>query len=118
MFVVRWILGRIILVANFIFTPKKRQRPVSEQNKVDEQTANMALYQYAACPFCVKVRRAMHRQSLNIAIVDAKQATNKEVLEENGGKVQVPCLRIEEQGEVKWMYESKAIIEFLNQKFA
>lgn len=29
----------------------------------------------------------------------------------------VPCLRIEEGGEVKWLYESTDIIQFLNTRF-
>lgn len=86
MFIVRWILGRIILVLNFVFAPKKRQRPVAEQNKIDEQTQSLSLYQYAACPFCVKVRRAMRRQNLNIALVDAKQDEHQRTLTELGGK--------------------------------
>ncbi|WP_394205684.1 glutaredoxin family protein [Shewanella waksmanii] len=118
MFVVRWILGRIILLLNFVFAPKKRQRPVAEQNKIDEQTQSLSLYQYAACPFCVKVRRAIRRQGLNIALVDAKQAEHQKTLTELGGKTMVPCLRIEEAGEVKWMYESSDIINYLNQRFA
>jgi len=30
----------------------------------------------------------------------------------------VPCLRIEENGQTTWMYESNTIIEYLNQRFA
>lgn len=118
MFIVRWILGRIILLLNFIFTPKKRQRPIAEQAQVDIQTQTLALYQYPACPFCVKVRRAMRRQGLNIKTVDAKVSPNKDELIEQGGKQQVPCLRIEENGQVQWLYESKAIISYLDQRFA
>ncbi|SLJ83579.1 glutathione S-transferase N-terminal domain-containing protein [Psychrobacter sp. DAB_AL43B] len=38
-------------------------------------------------------------------------------LAENGGRVKVPCLRIEENGEVQWMYESNDIIAYLQQRF-
>ncbi|ABM05311.1 glutaredoxin [Psychromonas ingrahamii 37] len=118
MFIIRWILGRIILLLNFIFTPKKLKRETQEQVKVDAQTQNMQLYQYQACPFCVKVRREIRRQGLNINTVDAKQAEHKEVLENQGGKIKVPCLRIEENNKVVWLYESSAIIEHLNTRFA
>jgi glutaredoxin len=118
MFIIRWILGRIILLLNFIFTPKKLKRENQEQVKVDAQTQNMQLYQYQACPFCVKVRREIRRQGLNINTVDAKQADHKEVLENQGGKIKVPCLRIEENNKVVWLYESSAIIEHLNTRFA
>jgi glutaredoxin len=118
MFVVRWILGRIILLLNFIFSPKKRQRPESEQAKIDLQTQNLSLYQYNACPFCVKVRREMRRQNLNIALVDAKQDNNKQVLSIQGGKLQVPCLKINNDGKTEWLYESKAIMNYLNDNYA
>ena len=118
MFVVRWLLGRIILTLNFIFTPKKRKRPSVEQAKIDSETELLTLYQYKACPFCVKVRRAMRRQGLNIATLDAKQDDHQQILVEQGGKAKVPCLRIEENGETRWMYESSDIISYLDTRFA
>ena len=51
MFIIRWILGRIILLLNFVFAPKKLKRPSAEQQKIDAQTQALALYQYNACPF-------------------------------------------------------------------
>jgi glutathione S-transferase len=39
----------------------------------------------------------------------------KHQLEEGGGKVQVPCLRIEKDGDVTWLYESDDIIQYLQQ---
>ncbi|GIU23778.1 glutaredoxin [Shewanella colwelliana] len=118
MFIVRCVLGRIILFFNFIFAPKKRQRPLAEQAKVDELTKSIQLYQYPACPFCVKVRRTIRRQGLNIETVDAKQEMHQQTLVSQGGKAMVPCLRIEENGETQWMYESSDIINYLNQRFA
>ncbi|WP_019616816.1 glutathione S-transferase N-terminal domain-containing protein [Psychromonas ossibalaenae] len=118
MFIIRWILGRIILLLNFIFTPAKRRRSVTEQSEIDIQTQSLRLYQYKACPFCVKVRRVMHSQSININTIDAKQTDHKQVLENEGGKVQVPCLRIEENEKITWLYESSAIIDYLNKRFA
>ncbi len=118
MFIIRWILGRIILLLNAIFAPKKRQRPISEQIKVDEQTADLQLYQYDACPFCVKVRRAIRCQGLNIKLINAKQTEHQQTLLAQGGKAMVPCLRIENEGQVQWMYESSDIIQYLNQRFA
>ncbi|MDO6620674.1 MULTISPECIES: glutathione S-transferase N-terminal domain-containing protein [unclassified Shewanella] len=118
MFVIRWILGRIILLLNFVFPPKKRQRPIIEQAKIDEQTKSLALYQYAACPFCVKVRRSIRRQGLNIATVDAKQDVHKQQLVNEGGHLKVPCLKIQQDGQTQWMYESKDIIAYLSKQYA
>lgn len=118
MFIVRWCLGRIILLLNFIFTPKKRKRPQDEQTTVDTATQHLALYQYKACPFCVKVRRSMRRQGLNIIALDAKQEPHKATLFDQGGHAKVPCLRIEENGGTRWMYESSDIIDYLDKRFA
>ncbi|MCG6200065.1 glutathione S-transferase N-terminal domain-containing protein [Psychromonas antarctica] len=118
MFIIRWLLGRIILLLNFIFSPKKLKRTESAQAEIDLQTKSLQLYQYQACPFCVKVRRSLRRQGLNIVIVDAKQADNKKVLQSQAGKIQVPCLRIEENNKVTWLYESSAIIDYLTNRFA
>ncbi|UZE96259.1 glutaredoxin domain-containing protein [Alkalimarinus alittae] len=117
MAVVRWVLGRLILTLNWLFSPRGIKRSAEDQRAVDALTANLALYQYEACPFCVKVRRAMKRNSLKVALRDAKRnETYKNELSEQGGKLKVPCLRIEEKGEVRWMYESSEIINFLEYK--
>tara|TARA_R110001583_G_scaffold7720_10_gene37997 strand:+ start:22132 stop:22548 length:417 start_codon:yes stop_codon:yes gene_type:complete len=118
MFIIRWILGRIILIINFIFSPKKQKRDSESQASVDAQTKSLQLYQYAACPFCVKVRRTIRRKGLNINTIDAKQENNKAELLAQGGKVQVPCLRIEEDEKITWLYESSAINNYLNERFA
>jgi len=118
MFVGRWILGRIILLLNFIFAPKKRQRSADDQQQVEQKAQSLSLYQYNACPFCVKVRREMRRQNVNIHLVDAKQESNKQELVSEGGKLQVPCLKINNNGKVEWLYESKAIMSYLNTEFA
>ncbi|WP_413700739.1 glutaredoxin family protein [Psychromonas sp. KJ10-10] len=117
MFIIRWILGRIILLLNFIFSPKKLKRDNQAQAVIDAQTKSLQLYQYQACPFCVKVRRTIRRNGLNITTVDAKQESNKAELLAQGGKVQVPCLRIEENNQVTWMYESANINNYLNERF-
>ncbi|WP_370278545.1 glutaredoxin family protein [Pontibacterium sp.] len=112
---VRWFLGRIILLLNFIFSPRSVKRPADAQAKIDQRTQNMSLYQFEACPFCVKVRRAMKRNALNIELRDVKNDnTHRTTLQNEGGRVKVPCLRIEkEDGSVQWMYESKEIIAYL-----
>ena len=119
MVVVRAILGALILFFNWVFTPKSIKREASEQALIDAQTKKMALYQYAACPFCVKVRRSMKRNGLNIETRDAKRSEQfKEELVKGGGQLKVPCLRIEDDnGDVQWMYESGDIISYLEQRF-
>ncbi len=118
--VVRWILGKIILFLDWLFTPRSIQRKPEEQKKIEQQTDELKLYQYQACPFCVKVRRAMKRLNLPIETRDAKRHANwRDELVTQGGTEKVPCLRIsEEGGKVKWLYESSDIIDYLEQRFA
>ncbi len=119
MSLIRWILARIIFVIDFLFAPKGVKRDSQEQAALDKKTARLALYQYAACPFCVKVRWVMQRHSLNIETRDAKR--NPQFAEElltGGGSMQVPCLRIEDDNGVDtWLYESADIIAYLEQSF-
>ena len=120
MAIVRLILGKIILFFNWLFTPGGVKRDPQTQATVDLQTAELTLYQYEACPFCVKVRRAMKRQSLNIDTRDVKRSVSaKDELLAGGGDLKVPCLRIAEaDSEERWMYESREIIAYLEQRFS
>jgi glutaredoxin len=120
MSIIRWLLGRIILFFDWLTQPKKPEHSPEKQAELDAQTVNMALYQYAACPFCVKTRRAIRRLGLNIELRDARNNPRyRAELEQQGGKQQVPCLRIEESdGSVSWLYESGDIINFLQKRFA
>ncbi len=116
---IRWSLGKIILMLNFLTTPRGIKRTPEKQAQIDKQTRFLALYQFHACPFCVKVRRAMKRSSLNIEVRDAKKAGQfRQELLEQGGQIKVPCLRItNDDGSVSWMYESNDIIRYLEKKF-
>jgi glutaredoxin len=118
--IIRLILGKLILFFNWVFTPRSVTRDSAAQATIDQQTASLALYQYEACPFCVRVRRAIKRQGLNIQTRDIKRCdTSREELLAGGGDLKVPCLRIEgERGQVQWLYESKDIVRYLDDRFA
>ena len=55
--VIRWTLGRLIILLDFIFSPKPILRDKTSQDLVNTVTNTYKLYKYYACPFCVKVRR-------------------------------------------------------------
>ena len=77
----------------------------------------LSLYQFFACPFCTKTRRAIHRLNVNIEARDINKTPEyRQQLETEGGRVKVPCLRIEDQDEVRWLYESNEIINFLENR--
>ncbi len=112
-------LGRLIVFIDWISRPSKLKRPAEQQTQVEQDIQGLSLYQLYACPFCVKTRRAMHR--LNLPIETRSVAQNspyREELANEGGAIKAPCLRIEEAGKVRWMYESGDIISYLEQRFA
>ena len=67
----------------------------------------------------VALRRTLHRLNVPVQLRDAKHdGEHRQALEQQGGRIKVPCLRIEENGQSTWLYESKAIIAYLDQRFA
>ena len=117
MSLIRWPIGRLILLGNFVFSPTSPKRSAEEQAKFDDITKNLSLYQLPSCPFCVKVRRTMKREGLNIELRNINQKNDyREELIREGGKRTVPCLRIEKSdGQVQWLYESSDVIAHLQQ---
>ncbi|MBA2778503.1 glutaredoxin family protein [Billgrantia kenyensis] len=116
---VRLALTPVVLVAEKLSTPQSVERSDEEQARVDEACRSLALYQFRACPFCIKVRKEMARLGLKIEIRDAQlDPDHRHELEAGGGKVKVPCLLIEhEDGRKEWMYESSAINTWLHRRF-
>ncbi len=96
-----------------------RQRSPAQQQRVDEATRALSLYQFPACPYCFKVRRVIRRLRLNIELRDAlNDPLHKQELLQLGGLYQTPCLRIGlHDGHDHWLYESSVIIRYLRQRF-
>ncbi|MCW8829406.1 MAG: glutaredoxin [Gammaproteobacteria bacterium] len=116
----RVILGPFMMLSERLTTPKGIERDPETQKTIDEQSKDLTLYQFATCPFCIKVRREMKRLSLNIELRDAQRDPEARAeLEQGGGEIKVPCLRItNEHGSHSWLYESDDIIAYLRERFA
>lgn len=119
---VRPVLGAVILWWERSFPPRTMvKRPAELQKRVDAELSNLALYEFLTCPFCVKVRREMKRLAIDIERRDAQNDTeHRHALLNEGGKIQVPCLRTPAQtsgSESIWIYESQEIIAYLRQRF-
>jgi len=95
------------------------QRPDTEQQRVDQQTATLALYEMPACPYCCKVRRRVRKLGLNIPGRDVyadDDAYNTLVAATHSS--QVPCLYISAPGmEPRWLFESNDIVAWLEEHF-
>ena len=116
---IRALTKPIVLIAERMFNPPPIIREPMVQQGIDRETANMAIYEFRGCPYCMRTRRALRRLNLRIELRDAlNDPDHKQDLLEKGGKVQVPCLRYTtEDGHEKWMYESLSIIHFLEGKY-
>ena len=68
-------LGRIIIAVDFITRPRPLKRSKPEQAKVHAQLNNLALYQFYACPFCIKTRRALRRLNLPMQTRDIAEGS-------------------------------------------
>ena len=112
-------LGELILLGDAVSRPRPQRRSVQAQAAVVKEAAGLSLYQFRACPFCVKTRRALHRLNVPMTLHDAKKDhVARDRLLAEGGKVKVPCLHIQDAGRSRWLYDSKAIIAYLEERFA
>ena len=110
--------GRVLIFIDWLFRPSRVKRSVEDQSKVDQETKLLKLYQFYACPFCVKTRRSIKRLNLKVETRNAQaEGEFRNELELNGGKIKVPCLKIEGAGEASWLYESNDIIKYLDERF-
>ncbi len=110
--------GSIIVFIDWITQPSKLERTPEQQLLVEEKLKDMTLYQLYACPFCIKTRRALRRLNLPMEIRSVSVGSlYREELQAGGGQIQVPCLRLQQNGKDEWMYESSDIIEYLEQQF-
>jgi glutaredoxin len=111
---IRLIVGQVLLIIDFLTRPSLGKRTEEQQRRVEEELKSYSLYQFKACPFCIKVRRVMRKLNLPIELRDAsKDMAYKSELLEKGGSPKVPCLRIGDE----WMYESSDIVSYLEKKF-
>ena len=111
--------GRVLILIDWLFKPSVVKRNDEEQAKVDQETKILKLYQFYACPFCVKTRRAIKCLNLKVETRDAQTAGKfRKELEISGGKIKVPCLKLEGAGEATWIYESNDIIKYLDERFS
>lgn len=87
---------------------------------MDRETDKLALYYYETCSFCIRVLRTIERLRLKIELRNIRQVpAYREQLLQGGGDSRVPCLLImNDEGALEWLYESDAIMNYLEERFA
>lgn len=112
-------LGQLIVLGDALSRPRPQRRSAQGQAAVKKEAARLSLYQFHACPFCVKTRRALHRLNVPMTLHDVRNdSAQRENLLAGGGKIKVPCLRIQDEDQSRWLYDSNAIVAYLEQRFA
>lgn len=92
-------------------------RSAAEQAAVERAARRLTFYHRPTCGYCLRVRIAMRRLDVPIATRDASDADVRAELIAGGGRATVPCLRIEDNGNVRWLYESGGIVRYLEDRF-
>lgn len=70
----------------------------------------LELYYSPYCPYCQRVTDVLKKENLHIPLVDVNTTPGaRQTLRQKGGKVQVPCLFIDDQP----LYESQDIIRWI-----
>lgn len=84
----------------------------------DAEDSTLTLYGYPSCPYCATVLGAIRDLKAPVELRDTlvDPAYRKAALE-GTGRTTVPVLRIDEDGETRWMPESKVIVDYLYERF-
>ena len=75
------------------------------------------LFKTDLCGFCYRVRDFAEEKGISLTLRDTM--TDMEAFREllqGGGRSTVPCLKIQREKEVIWMYESLDIMDYLNEQ--
>ena len=79
---------------------------------------HLALYQYPSCPYCVRVRRVIEELGIDVEMRDIIQSPqHRRDLVEARGRQTVPVLRITGPEGDRWMPESRAIMQYLIERY-
>ncbi len=76
---------------------------------------HLSLYYFPSCPFCVTVLNVIEELGIDgIELRDKHvQPAWGEELRAATGTTQVPCLRIQSNGDDQWIHESDTIVKYL-----
>ncbi|MBP7819525.1 glutathione S-transferase N-terminal domain-containing protein [Candidatus Gracilibacteria bacterium] len=76
----------------------------------------LILFHKEECPYCAKVRQFLSDSGVSyVSLVTPNGADSRKILEQLGGKQQVPFLLDTDAGE--WLYESADIIDYLEKNY-
>ncbi|NVJ59841.1 MAG: glutathione S-transferase N-terminal domain-containing protein [Gammaproteobacteria bacterium] len=75
------------------------------------------LFYFPSCPFCQLVLSELPNVEPKVELKNIMENFDfRNELMAGGGKTQVPCLKISNGDDVKWMYESRDIVNYLHEQ--
>lgn len=107
-----------MLFIDWLTRPAPMQRSAGELKLLAREVRGLALYDCKTCPDCIRARRAIHQLNMPLERRDiGKSPVYRDDLLAGIGQIRTPCLRIEQNGQVHWIEEPGAIIDYLNRRF-
>ena len=96
-------------------TERRKDMSETTQSKAGE---SYQLFKTDLCGFCYRVRRWMEENAIDVPLRDINQDSEafRELLSSTS-RTTVPCLRIERDDGVEWMFESMDIMRYLAQRY-
>ena len=83
-----------------------------------EPEESLSLYQFAACPYCARVRQVIEELKAPVELRDVfENPAYRDELVAARGRPTVPVLRCDAEGRSRWMPESADIIAYLRERF-
>ena len=80
----------------------------------------LTLFQFETCPWCERVRQKLAEKNLEYEKVNVerdREDPKRKELAEKSNVFTVPVLKIEKDGEEKYIGESQVIIDYLDENF-
>lgn len=115
---IRHCTGKVYQWVDRLVPVRVQPRTKDEVDLLERESRRMHLYVAHSCPASIGVQRYCDRLGLRVVRKDVQRvnAYRNELLN-GGGEPVVPCLRIENEQGIHWLYNSSSILEFLEQKF-
>jgi glutaredoxin len=93
--------GCMILLSNVCYCAPG-QSALQQTSALKSQKYQLVLYYRPTCPYCIKVLNFLAKNCITIPLKNISEDSKaREMLLQNGGKTQVPCLSINN----KFMYD-------------
>jgi glutaredoxin len=114
----RRLAGLAVGVAGWLTRPTPIERSPQELRLLAGEIKRLRIYDYPNCPRSLKLRQTLHRLNLDIQYCDIRKCqVHRDNLLAELGRVDAPCLRIEDAGRVSWLCDAEQIVAYLNQRF-